>query len=29
LMHAMFDEIDGILKSFPEVGEYDQKLKAA
>ncbi len=29
-MHAMFNEIDGILtRDFPEVGEYDQKLKAA
>jgi phosphomannomutase/phosphoglucomutase len=28
-MHAIFDEIDGTLKNFPEVGEYDQKLKAA
>ncbi len=26
-MHAMFDELDGILSGFPEVGEYDQKLK--
>lgn len=29
-MHEMFAEIDGLLSSqFPEVGEYDQKLKAA
>ncbi|MCC6597514.1 MAG: phosphomannomutase/phosphoglucomutase [Alphaproteobacteria bacterium] len=28
-MHAMFDAIDALLSAFPEVGEYDQKLKAA
>ena len=28
-MHAMFEEIDARLKTYPEVGEYDQKLKAA
>jgi phosphomannomutase/phosphoglucomutase len=28
-MHAMFDEINAVLARFPEVGEYDQKLKAA
>jgi phosphomannomutase/phosphoglucomutase len=28
-MHAMFDEINAVLAHFPEVGEYDQKLKAA
>jgi phosphomannomutase/phosphoglucomutase len=28
-MHAMFNELDGVLAGFPEVGEYDQKLKAA
>ena len=28
-MHAMFDEINEALSNFPEVGEYDQKLKAA
>lgn len=26
-MHAMFDELDGTLSTFPDVGEYDQKLK--
>jgi phosphomannomutase/phosphoglucomutase len=26
-MHAMFEEIDSTLRRFPEVGEYDQKLK--
>ena len=29
LMHAMFEEIDSVLRKYPEVGEYDQKLKAA
>ncbi len=29
LMHAMFEEIDATLRKYPEVGEYDQKLKAA
>ena len=28
-MHAMFEEIDSVLRMHPEVGEYDQKLKAA
>jgi phosphomannomutase / phosphoglucomutase len=28
-MRAMFDEISAVLSNFPEVGEYDQKLKAA
>jgi phosphomannomutase / phosphoglucomutase len=28
-MHAMFGELDAVLSSFPEVGDYDQKLKAA
>jgi phosphomannomutase/phosphoglucomutase len=28
-MHAMFNELDGVLAGFPEVGVYDQKLKAA
>jgi len=28
-MHAMFEEIDAVLSKFPEVGEYDQKLKKA
>lgn len=28
-MYAMFSEIDGTLSDFAEVGEYDQKLKAA
>jgi phosphomannomutase/phosphoglucomutase len=28
-MHAMFAEIDTMLSRFPEVGVYDQKLKAA
>lgn len=28
-MYAMFEEIDSVLRGFPEVGEYDQKLKAA
>jgi phosphomannomutase/phosphoglucomutase len=28
-MHAMFDDINASLAAFPEVGEYDQKLKAA
>lgn len=28
-MHAMFDAINTVLENFPEVGEYDQKLKAA
>ncbi len=28
-MHAMFHEIETVLTRFPEVGEYDQKLKAA
>ena len=25
-MRAMFDEIDGVLSGFPEVGAYDQRL---
>ncbi|MCB1592044.1 MAG: phosphomannomutase/phosphoglucomutase [Alphaproteobacteria bacterium] len=29
LMHAMFEEVDATLRRYPEVGEYDQKLKAA
>lgn len=29
LMYAMFDEINEVLSNFSEVGEYDQKLKAA
>jgi phosphomannomutase/phosphoglucomutase len=28
-MHAMFDAINTVLAKYPEVGEYDQKLKAA
>jgi phosphomannomutase/phosphoglucomutase len=28
-MHAMFHEIETVLARFPDVGEYDQKLKAA
>ena len=28
-MHAMFEEINAALALFPDVGEYDQKLKAA
>ncbi|MEZ0226300.1 MAG: phosphomannomutase/phosphoglucomutase [Alphaproteobacteria bacterium] len=28
-MHAMFGELDAVLSSFAEVGDYDQKLKAA
>ena len=28
-MHDMFNEINGALSRFPEVGEYDQQLKAA
>ncbi len=28
-MVEMFEEVDGTLRTFPEVGEYDQKLKAA
>ncbi len=28
-MHAMFAELDKVLSGFPEVGDYDQKLKAA
>ncbi|MBU6476047.1 MAG: phosphomannomutase/phosphoglucomutase, partial [Alphaproteobacteria bacterium] len=28
-MHAMFGELDTVLSGFPEVGGYDQKLKAA
>ena len=28
-MHGMFAELDGVLSGFPEVGDYDQKLKAA
>ncbi len=28
-MRAMFDEIDGLLAGFSEIGAYDQKLKAA
>lgn len=26
-MHDMFDAMDGVLSTFPEVGEYDQKMK--
>lgn len=29
LMRAMFEEIDGVLRKYPDVGEYDQTLKAA
>jgi phosphomannomutase/phosphoglucomutase len=29
LMHAMFEEVDSVLRQHPSVGEYDQKLKAA
>ncbi len=28
-MHGMFAEIDAVLSGFPEIGSYDQKLKAA
>jgi phosphomannomutase/phosphoglucomutase len=28
-MHAMFEALDSFLSNYPEVGEYDQKLKAA
>ena len=28
-MTGIFNEIDGILSSYSEVGEYDQKLKSA
>jgi phosphomannomutase/phosphoglucomutase len=28
-MHAMFNDIDGVLSNFDNVGDYDQKLKAA
>lgn len=28
-MVEMFEEVDRTLRTFPEVGEYDQKLKAA
>jgi phosphomannomutase/phosphoglucomutase len=25
-MHAMFRDIDGACRRFPEIGEYDQKI---